>query len=574
MSKQRSRCHLMYRKALIIFALFTTLFSIFSKDQACAYHILDVQNDSINVLIVYSNDGSENSSHVDQLSILLQHFTSNITVVSDEEFENNQLQYVTHLIYYGESKKELADEVIKQLNDFKGPFIIIGKNKEQFHSFNQFKTSGLVKVDRISDRNEKNTFSLDYPILIEQLNESNDIDVLLYSYKGQQSYPLFVRDNQRYYFTVTELADTYLINYFSELLHSILPNNHDEKHMAFLRLENIHPLADPDILLEVGEYLNARNIPYLLEVNPVYIDTEHGEHIALSQSPELVSVLRHLQDTGGTIVLGGFSVGEEDNLKKNSDVQLELKNPPLSKDMFANMEQYTDYALTLEEEKKKQVESLIENTVTDLVSYELYPISIYLPHHLRAKMDYSILANHFTSLFGHVQLTEAEGFDRLFYSPVITTSDFLNGVTLYPETIEFVNSDVRHSESIMKKNLEKLSIVRDSIINVAYPAYLGVEELDLLINNLSYNPHLEWIDLSKTDQHVHVQGVEMTLDDVGSMMVHNNLEDRLIEGKSHSTLEKILWGVTLLVLSFITIFIIITLYLRTQLKKQLFKETK
>src|SRR5690625_7790604 len=66
-------------------------------------------------------------------------------------------------------------------------------------------------------------------------------------------------------------------------------------------------MSDANKLLEVGDYLNERNIPYILVVIPVYVTPETGERIYFSESNEVLKVLRYLQSSGGTVISHGYT---------------------------------------------------------------------------------------------------------------------------------------------------------------------------------------------------------------------------------------------------------------------------
>src|SRR5699024_51399 len=96
-------------------------------------------------------------------------------------------------------------------------------------------------------------------------------------------------------------------NYLAEVFHDVFQNNHMFTHSAYLRLEDIHPQTDPEKMLEIGEYLNAQDISYLLVVIPIYVTPYTGEYTFFKDSPELVDVLQHLQHTKGTVISHGYT---------------------------------------------------------------------------------------------------------------------------------------------------------------------------------------------------------------------------------------------------------------------------
>ena len=50
-----------------------------------------------------------------------------------------------------------------------------------------------------------------------------------------------------------------------------------DKVSAYLRLEDVHPVADINQLKEIAELLKEKQIPYMITVIPVYTDPQTGK---------------------------------------------------------------------------------------------------------------------------------------------------------------------------------------------------------------------------------------------------------------------------------------------------------
>lgn len=510
-----------------------------------ALSLKDLQNDKINILVVYTNEQNEKSTGVNELSLLLHHFTNDVIVVSDEALTKEHLEQTTHLFYYGEHKKTLNENVVSHLNRFDGPFIAIGKNKKHFSKLNKIEMDGKVKIDRISAQNNEQVFLLNEPILVERLNKHDDLNVLMHGYKGEKEYPLFVKHEQVYYVTSTILNDPNMINYLSKLLHTILPNKHEHKHTAFLKLEGIHPQTDPEQLLEIGTFLNRQQIPYLLVINPFYTVPGQVEPISLSQSPELIKTLQQLQQKGGTIIVDG--------------------------DQY--IEAYRESYLHQEHDT---IETKVQELLYQFLLYDLYPLSFNMTNEKNLIENNILLTNYFLSLFGD-NLLKHNHFDSLYFAPFMTTSELFQNVTLFPSLIKYPYDNEQYDSQVITKKIEQALIVPDSMIGVSYELSCGIERLDELLNELLLISNLDWLDLKQTEQFVHLQDITVTSNKTGKLHIaydreHAELMVNKQNKKELTLLEKILWSITLLVFLFVTLFILITLYLRTQLKKRLFKE--
>jgi uncharacterized protein YdaL len=116
----------------------------------------------------------------------------------------------------------------------------------------------------------------------------------------------YVADNPMSYVTMT---DRYLA--FADVLHDILNISHTESHRALLRIKDVTPVADPDQLRAIANYLSSQDVPFLVCVIPEYRDPlgtfNYGETVSLADSPEVVNAIRYMVARGGQIVLHGLT---------------------------------------------------------------------------------------------------------------------------------------------------------------------------------------------------------------------------------------------------------------------------
>lgn len=89
-------------------------------------------------------------------------------------------------------------------------------------------------------------------------------------------------------------------------MESLLPAS-NQTTTKYLQIGEINPVTDEKKLLELGRYVTARHIPFLLAVTPIWIDPATGDEVTLSDRPKLVHVLTQLQSNGASVVLHGFS---------------------------------------------------------------------------------------------------------------------------------------------------------------------------------------------------------------------------------------------------------------------------
>lgn len=580
----------MFRK-LLFSALIMLLLGVFIGEGVVAKQQLEeLQDDSIRILLIYSNKENGKSRNVQTLDMLVHHFTSNVVIVSDQEVSEDHFEHATHVFYYGEQKQQISELVLSKLHQFTGPVVVIGENLEQISSFKQFEQMGEVYINGVSEAGDDNSEThLTAIEPIKHIKEKAKQEILLYGHKGTEKFPLLINEGNRYYFAAYAIEDV-IKNYFAEVLHEIVPNDHRHEYIAYLRLEDIHPMTDPKKLLEIGEYLNERDIPYILVVIPVYITPETGQRRYFSDSPELVEVLQHLQETGGTVIAHGYTHQYRDSETGEGFEFWDVENEQFitsikpkenikkvkSQDYFANDGDYTTYLEPLMKIEQEYIQSRLKDAVHELVSYDLYPLGFEAPHYTMSQQGYSLVANYFPNIFGQIQLSD-EDWMQMDAPPFLTTSQSVHGMAIYPETIGYVDPSLINPFVETDRLVNNTLIVRDGMIGGFYHPYLGLQYLPELLAQYEKVPNLTWLDFKKTEQQVVTSKVRITSDGTGQIVVENNLSwwDGIVRKKTPTLfMDKLLWGVTLVVLVFVILFFLFSIYLRTQSKKRLFKERK
>lgn len=571
----------------IIPIILISLFCLPVSSYADAHMLAEFQSGNVEITLIYSSKEGNRSPNVKKLDLLLHHFTNEVHMIPADEVTKSDVQSTTHIVYYGEDELPIIQETIQVIDQFNGPVIGIGENVIQFASFSELEQDGTVHIKEMTRQGSKtDLISLHHAVPIQQIKETENMNVLLYGHRGKTQYPLFIQHKNRYYYGVVNVEEQikYLLG---DILHDIIPHNHPNEHLAYIRLEDIHPMSDPEKLLAIGEVLNERDIPFILVVIPVYITPETGERVHFSSSPELVSVLQHLQDTGGTVISHGYThqyrdseTGEGFEFWDVENEQFIIESDPTNEieiikdqDAFPNEEAYANYLQPFQEQEKKYIEDRLEKSVHELLTYDLYPVAFEAPHYTMSQQGYGITSNYFSTIFGQLQYTD-DRWEIMGSPPYVTTATYLNDMVLFPETIGYVDPSINHPFMENEKRLEQTLLVRDSMIGGFYHPYLGVEYLEEFLSIFDQIPNVKWVNLKMDNHWVKTPKVSIVTDGSGDIHVTNDLSwwDRWKRQNEYSLFENVLWLVTIVVLIFICLFILFTLHLRTQLKKQLFME--
>lgn len=119
----------------------------------------------------------------------------------------------------------------------------------------------------------------------------------------------------------TYVSETDRILAFQDLLFDALAPQTAEQHRAMVRLEDITPMSDATSMRAVADYLKSQNIPYGINVIPVYSDPKGVQNngvartVRLSQRPALVNTLKYMLANGAVLMDHGYThqYGNADN---------------------------------------------------------------------------------------------------------------------------------------------------------------------------------------------------------------------------------------------------------------------
>lgn len=578
----------MYRKWAFIMVLLLSWSIVSTNVQAAQWNLEDYQADDVHILYIYTENDQNKEIFTEKIELLLYHFTDNINMKEDDAVTEEDFNLATEVVYYGGSEKDVDPQIVKEIDQFKGNVIVMGHNMEQFDAYSNFNNQGMVTVHAFQVAGEKAQTALNKPTKFYHIEMDPSADVLLYGRKHEEKYPIMMRDGDRYYLA-TERMEEDLKFYLADMLHDIIPNDHEERHLAYFRLEDIHPQSDPEKLLAVGEKLNERDIPYLLVVIPVYINPDTGHRQYLEDAPELVKVLQYLQSTNGTIIAHGYThqyrtseTGEGFEFWDVENNQFIIEEDPTEeieeiqeRDDFANEQAYKEYITPLLKKEEAYIRDRVESAINELVDNDLYPLGFEPPHYTMSEQGYDIVGQYYSSIFGQIQFSTND-WEQMGNSPYVSTTSHMNGMTFYPETIGFFDELEPNSMQNMRSELEQVIQVRDSVIGGFFHPYLDASYIDEMIDVYETVPNIEWLDLKATNQYVATENIQIMSNEQGEISIEDNRTwwNKWVDSRHESFLEKALWVVTFIVGLFVLMFLLFTIRLRLQLKKRLFEERK
>lgn len=497
--------------------VFLLAFSLFTNGAGAA---ADLRNSgsAASVLVIYSAENAEISPDQRLMDMHLGHFTEYITFKSVLEVTEGDLGEKTHLIYYGETNDAISGKVVDILDAFDGPTMAIGNNVEKLgEKFDYLETGGEEVVTKLDMPGQEDKEREIEPNLLFATEVEEDTSTIVEAEGDNGTFPLISENDGNYYVASDKLVPPYSV-YFTQALHNFFDTEPVDTTPGYLRLEDVHPLADADRLMDIAELLKEREIPYMIAVVPVYTNPETGRRYHFNDAPEVLEALKYMQDNGGSVVLHGYThqfrtteTGEgfefwdvENDMPVYHGPDDEPRNKSASS--FATNEDYQAYMIENKRFESDYVRQRLTRGVQELSNFGLYPLAFEAPHYTMSQNGYRVASEHFSTYVGQVQLSD-EYWEAMDTTPNVSKPTLLNGMTLLPETIGYVQPGDNQAVEKMMARAEEYQISDGGMIGGFYHPYLGVEGLEDLLDEMETIPDLEWLDMKEMRNTVEVENI-------------------------------------------------------------------
>ncbi|WP_060679311.1 DUF2334 domain-containing protein [Virgibacillus halodenitrificans] len=471
------------------------------------------------VIVIYSMNEEEQLKQVRILDTLIGQFTNDYTFVQDDMLHEEDVADYSRLIYLGAGKMNLSEHVTNAINEYVGPVFMIGHNAEQFkRNHTWLHIQGEVIINQITLLNSQANQLLPEDRIMYQVN--NEIGNVLMTGFGKQSgqFPLLLDNEGDFYFAAQSLFSP-VGEALTEAL-GVFLGHEETKHIRYLRLEDIHPKVDAAKLKKQATYLKQKNIPYMVAVIPVYM--MNGKTVHLSDSPELVKTLKYMQNNGASIVLHGYKHQYRDSETGEGfefwDVEYDrpIYQPATEKAFlrkdYPSEKKYESFIEEGKEFEKTYIKNALRNGVAELVAHGLYPLAFEAPHYAMSQQGYNVISEYFSSYIGRLQLTDQTWQSE--YVPMYETQPkFMNGLTLYPETVGFIEQGNDKAFAQLQQSIKTMKEYNKSYISAFYHPYLGKEGLKKVVEELERVENATWLDLKKRENSVEIDEINITSKD-------------------------------------------------------------
>jgi len=282
---------------------------------------------------------------------------------------------------------------------------------------------------------------------------------------GSREIPYILRAGR--YWLVSDLPTAFVVEggrhiVLSELLHDILEESHRRRHLALVRLEDIHPLTDPQSLQELADRLEREKVPYSVAVVPYYLDPASNTTVALSDEPALVEVLKGMVKSGAALVMHGTTHQYRGETTADYEFWDTIADGPL----FGDSEEFVRQRL-----------------ITGLNEFHrngLYPLIWETPHYGASQLDYRVINQFFSTSYERRQTTDRHGADQLL--PYLIHQHAAGG-KIVPENLGYVPLSQPEAGPILDAARKILSI-RDGVASFFFHEFVNHQILTQIVSGL------------------------------------------------------------------------------------------
>ncbi len=470
-----------------------------------------------------------------QLATLMGHFNTKTSIKGEDKYVAGEMKNFDYVFYFGFSfKHTIPTRFTADVLQSTQPVIILNTGIEDFSAQKAFREKFGFTVTRLdttsmfeSVKFNGTTFVKGDPNLsiIEPVKGSVvKIIATTYSPKTKKESPYIVQSKNLTYVGDSPMSyagdnDRYLL--FSDMLHDILHEQHEESHSALIRIEDVTPLENPDKLRDIADVLGAREIPFLVGVVPFYVDPGENVRVSLSDKPEIVDALKYMVANGGTIVMHGVTHQYKGVTAADFEFWDEATNKPI------------------QGETKEAIERKLELGISEFMKNGLYPLLWETPHYTASFLLYQTIPEYFSTSME--QRLAIEDFDYSQFFPYIINRD-LFGQKIIPENLGYIplDPDIVKSRGYVQgliTNARTNLIVRDGFASNFFHAFVNLNLLEELVDSIrgmgyTYVDVKDWTMWVKSKDRIILSGSQsysLNLDDQYLSEVYFNTNGEVVK---------------------------------------------
>ena len=407
-----------------------------------------------------------------QIQMVLRHFTPNTTMISTEQYTDDQLGGFDRVVVVHNETTPLPSELLEDLAQTDKPILWLGYGLRQLpvdigatfgFSLGDVKEKNLP--NGVEYRGQRHSAKLTdyYPVRV--VNPSAQV-LATYTYgDGRTPVPYIVRGDNLWYVNGLpaptddkpnpEADAPFLV--FADVLHEFFGTSITASRQAAIRLEDVSVHITPVRLTKIIDYLHSRRIPFTMGVIPAQ-RMKDGSIVELSDRPDFVKVLRYAQDHGGTVVLHGYHHTFGSKSGEDYEFWDEKRRAPIAGenwDMYARK---------------------IEHGIRIMRNNGIEPRLWETPHYAASPLAYRVFSHYFSHTI--------ENRNPVPWLPYPAGPDQY-GQMIIPETIGYIDPEAGKTVDLQLQRADTLRIVRDGwAVGFFHPASMELSKLEKLVEGL------------------------------------------------------------------------------------------
>ncbi|XID94202.1 hypothetical protein ACF3MZ_06675 [Paenibacillaceae bacterium WGS1546] len=291
--------------------IFIVLIAIFLPSGAYEFaHSAATAGATTTGMIVYGNVDREIGRRDDAQARLMRLYEilrarcDRVSLVRADEYEAGRLVGVSYVLMYGLSEGPANGELDRDLRKFEGTIGWIGGGIEHYSSL-LARTN--VTVDGYSDQFAElvGDPGATEPAFVGEtrnvprfaVQDDSDTETFGWLSDGRNRFPYALRDGNSWMIAADGEAFAPALE---RVIDRMLGLPHNAWPQVYVKLINVSPFIDLERLASTAEWLHGQGVPFIVELRPVFANTEFQEMQAYFET------IRDVQRLGGTAVLGNL----------------------------------------------------------------------------------------------------------------------------------------------------------------------------------------------------------------------------------------------------------------------------
>lgn len=465
----------MFKRFALVTLSLPLLWPLFSPAALASSPKLKSVRSQITVALLYHSGFTNEQVDMRSLYNLIGHFTSEITPLDVDAAPSSAarqaLLRTNHIVYLANktATDRLSTRWLSIIRQNHADLYDIGGNLSMFVNGVRGTRTNFLSASTLEYKGDTYPLSSFLTFSQNALSKSAayHYQVLAWADNGSSKTPYIAKFVQKNSFSSVYYCPYYpvynLPNYvIADSLFDFFGQNVPVLHQVYIRIEDVHPLRNPNELMQIAKFLYAEHVPYMIAVIPIYKD--NSVEVPLTDRPKVAKALRYMQAHGGSIVMHGDT---------------HQYGPYQSGEAFEFWDPFTQGPIP---DETSYVTGKLHQGLQILLQNGLYPIGFEPPHYAMTAHGYALLSQHFSTLVGQVQVT-----DNSFVTqapPFIVYHSYESGLKIYPENGGYVYAEQPTVVPQLLSNVRQTFVVRDSMSGVFFHPYLPITYLKQLVIGL------------------------------------------------------------------------------------------